>query len=67
MINSEPSGGTTATKGTEVLLRVSSGPKLATVPVLVGTQRSVAVQQIRSRGFSPERRRSRELRRQPAR
>jgi len=53
VIKSEPSGGETATKGTEVVLRVSSGPKLATVPVLVGTQRSVAVQQIRGRGFSP--------------
>jgi serine/threonine-protein kinase len=53
VIHSQPSGGETATRGTDVLLTVSSGPKLATVPVLVGTQRSVAVQQIRSRGFSP--------------
>lgn len=53
VINSEPPGGETTTKGTNVLLKVSSGPKLATVPVLVGTQRSVAVQQIRGRGFSP--------------
>jgi len=53
VINSLPSGGTTATKGSEVILRVSTGPKLATVPVLVGTQRSVAVQQIRGRGFVP--------------
>jgi len=53
VIKSEPSGGETQTKGTEVLLKVSSGPKLATVPVLVGSQRSVAVQQIRGRGFQP--------------
>ncbi len=53
VIHSQPSGGETATRGTDVVLTVSSGPKLATVPVLVGTQRSVAVQQIRSRGFSP--------------
>jgi serine/threonine-protein kinase len=53
VIHSDPSGGETATRGTEVVLTVSSGPKLATVPVLVGTQRSVAVQQIRSRGFVP--------------
>ncbi len=53
VIKSEPSGGETATKGTEVVLRVSSGPKLAAVPVLVGSQRSLAVQQIRGRGFSP--------------
>jgi serine/threonine-protein kinase len=53
VIHSQPSGGETATRGTDVVLTVSSGPKLATVPVLVGTQRSVAVQQIRSRGLSP--------------
>jgi eukaryotic-like serine/threonine-protein kinase len=53
VIHSQPSGGETATRGTDVVLTVSSGPKLATVPVLVGTQRSVAVQQIRGRGFSP--------------
>jgi len=53
VINSQPSGGQTLERGTEVLLRVSSGPKLAKVPVLVGTQRSVAVQQIRGRGFVP--------------
>ena len=53
MIKSEPSGGQTATKGSEVVLRVSSGPKLAKVPVLVGSQRSLAVQQIRGRGFVP--------------
>ena len=53
VINSLPSGGTTATRGSEVILRVSTGPKLAAVPVLVGTQRSVAVQQIRGRGFVP--------------
>ncbi len=53
VIKSEPSGGETATRGTDVLLRVSSGPKLAKVPVLVGSQRSLAVQQIRGRGFTP--------------
>jgi serine/threonine-protein kinase len=53
VIHSKPSGGETATRGTEVVLTVSSGPKLATVPVLAGTQRSVAVQQIRGRGFTP--------------
>jgi serine/threonine-protein kinase len=53
VIHSQPSGGETATRGTEVVLTVSKGPKLATVPVLAGTQRSVAVQQIRGRGFTP--------------
>ena len=53
VIKSEPSGGETATRGTDVVLRVSSGPKLATVPVLVGSQRSLAAQQIRGRGFTP--------------
>ncbi|MGE5281580.1 MAG: protein kinase domain-containing protein [Chloroflexota bacterium] len=53
VIHSEPSSGETATRGTTVVLFVSSGPKLAKVPVLVGEQRSVAVQQIRGRGFVP--------------
>ncbi len=53
VIHSEPSAGETATNGSTVTLVVSSGPKLAKVPVLVGTQRSVAVQQIRARGLEP--------------
>jgi eukaryotic-like serine/threonine-protein kinase len=53
VIKSSPSGGSAATRGSTVVLTVSKGPKLAKVPVLVGTQRSVAVQQIRSRGLSP--------------
>jgi serine/threonine-protein kinase len=53
VIHSDPSGGSTATRGSTVTLTVSSGPKLVRVPVLVGTQRSVAVQQIRGRGLVP--------------
>jgi eukaryotic-like serine/threonine-protein kinase len=53
VIRSDPSGGKTATRGSTVVLTVSKGQKLAGVPVLVGTQRSVAVQQIRGRGFAP--------------
>jgi eukaryotic-like serine/threonine-protein kinase len=53
VIHSEPSAGKTATHGSDVILFVSAGPKLAKVPVLVGTQRSVAVQQIRGRGLEP--------------
>jgi eukaryotic-like serine/threonine-protein kinase len=53
VISSDPRGGTTATRGSVVTLTVSLGPKLARVPVLVGSQRSVAVQQIRARGLSP--------------
>lgn len=53
VVSSLPSGGSTATRGSEVVLRVSTGPRLTKVPVLVGTQRSVAVQEIRSRGFVP--------------
>jgi eukaryotic-like serine/threonine-protein kinase len=52
-IHSEPSGGKTATRGSAVLLVVSKGQRLAKVPVLVGTQRAVAVQQIRGRGLVP--------------
>jgi len=53
VIRSDPPGGTTATRGSAVLLTVSKGQKLTKVPVLVGTQRSVAVQQIRGRGLTP--------------
>jgi beta-lactam-binding protein with PASTA domain/predicted Ser/Thr protein kinase len=52
-IHSEPPAGETATNGTDVTLFVSRGPKLAKVPVLVGSQRRLAVQQIRGRGLTP--------------
>jgi beta-lactam-binding protein with PASTA domain/predicted Ser/Thr protein kinase len=53
VIYTEPSAGTTATNGSPVTAIVSSGPRLAKVPVLVGSQRRLAVQQIRGRGLSP--------------
>ncbi|HEX3174871.1 MAG TPA: PASTA domain-containing protein [Solirubrobacterales bacterium] len=53
VIHSDPSAGTTATRGSTVVLTVSKGQKLVKVPVLVGTQRSLAVQQIRGRGLVP--------------
>jgi serine/threonine-protein kinase len=53
VVKSSPSGGTTATNGTTVTLAVSRGPKLTKVPVLVGSQRRLAVQQIRGRGLTP--------------
>ena len=53
VIRSDPPSGTTATRGSTVVLTLSKGQKLAKVPVLVGTQRSVAVQQIRGRGLTP--------------
>jgi serine/threonine-protein kinase len=53
VIRSDPSGGTTVTRGSPVTVFVSLGPKLAAVPVLVGVPRSVAVQRIRGRGLTP--------------
>jgi serine/threonine-protein kinase len=53
VIQSEPGGGSTATKGSGVVLFVSRGPKLIKVPVLVGAQREVAVQRLRARGLEP--------------
>ncbi len=53
VIHSDPSGGSTATEGSTVLLAVSTGPKLVKVPILVEMQRSVAVQKIRSQGLVP--------------
>jgi serine/threonine-protein kinase len=51
VIQSEPGGGSTATKGSTVVLFVSRGPKLTKVPVLVGAQREVAVQRLQARGL----------------
>lgn len=53
VVFSEPRGGDSATHGSTVTLFVSRGPKLAKVPVLVGSQRRVAVQEIRGRGLTP--------------
>jgi len=53
VVYSDPSGGSTVTNGSTVTIFVSNGPKLVKVPVLVGTQRRVAVQQIRGRGLTP--------------
>ena len=53
VIKSDPRGGTTATRGSVVTLTASQGPRLSKVPVLVGTTRSLAVQQIRGRGLVP--------------
>jgi serine/threonine protein kinase len=53
VVYSEPSGGNTATNGSTVTIFVSRGPRLMKVPVLVGSQRNVAVEQIRARGLEP--------------
>ena len=53
MIHSDPSGGSSATRGSVVTLTVSAGPKLTNVPVAAGTQRSIAVERIRGRGLTP--------------
>src|SRR5215218_9458098 len=53
VIHSVPSAGSTATNGSAVVIVVSNGPKLTKVPVLVGSQRRLAVQQIRGRGLTP--------------
>jgi eukaryotic-like serine/threonine-protein kinase len=54
VVHSEPSSGSTATHGSTVTIFVSTGPKLVKVPVLVDKQRRLAVQEIRSRGLTPE-------------
>jgi serine/threonine-protein kinase len=53
VIHSEPPAGSLSTRGASVTLFVSTGPRQVKVPVLVGSQRSVAVQQIRGLGLSP--------------
>ena len=54
VIQSEPNGGEAATNGSTVTIVVSTGPKLVKVPVLVNSQRRLAVQEIRARGLVPE-------------
>jgi eukaryotic-like serine/threonine-protein kinase len=54
VVHSEPSAGQTATHGSTVTIFVSTGPKLVKVPVVTGSQRRVAVQEIRGRGLVPE-------------
>jgi serine/threonine-protein kinase len=51
VVNSEPSGGSTATNGSTVTIFVSRGPKQVSVPALVGVQRSAAVERLRGRGL----------------
>ncbi len=54
VVYSEPKAGSSATHGTTVKLFVSQGPKLVKVPVVTGSQRSVAVERVRGRGLVPE-------------
>jgi beta-lactam-binding protein with PASTA domain/predicted Ser/Thr protein kinase len=53
VIHSDPSGGTSLTRGSTVVLTVSAGPRLAKVPVVVGYQVATAEQQVRSAGLEP--------------
>jgi serine/threonine-protein kinase len=53
VIHSDPSAGTSLTRGSPVVLTVSSGPRLARVPVVVGYQVATAEQQIRAAGLEP--------------
>ena len=53
VIYSRPSAGTSLTNGSTVTIFVSRGPRQVRVPVLVGSQRAVAVEQLRSRDLEP--------------
>jgi serine/threonine-protein kinase len=53
VIHSDPPAGTSLTRGSTVVLTVSSGPRLAKVPVLVGYPVATAEQQIRAAGLEP--------------
>ncbi|HET9676407.1 MAG TPA: PASTA domain-containing protein [Solirubrobacterales bacterium] len=53
VVHTEPAAGNTAPEGSQVILFVSRGPKLAKVPVLVGSKRRVAVEAIRGAGLVP--------------
>jgi serine/threonine-protein kinase len=51
VISSDPSGGETARRGSVVTIIVSSGPRLVTVPPLVGRSADAAQQALRGRGL----------------
>jgi eukaryotic-like serine/threonine-protein kinase len=53
VVHTEPAAGNTAPEGSQVIVFVSRGPKLVKVPVLVGSKRRVAVQQVRGSGLTP--------------
>jgi serine/threonine-protein kinase len=53
VIHSDPSGGSSLTRGSTVVLTASAGPRLAKVPVVVGYQVATAEQQIRAAGLEP--------------
>ncbi|HWN73634.1 MAG TPA: PASTA domain-containing protein, partial [Solirubrobacterales bacterium] len=53
VVYSQPGAGSTAAEGSQVTIFVSRGPKLAKVPVLVGSKRRVAVEAIRGAGLVP--------------
>jgi eukaryotic-like serine/threonine-protein kinase len=52
VISSDPSGGVNARQGSQVTLKVSSGPKSVSVPLVVGESEAVATAEIRSRGLT---------------
>jgi eukaryotic-like serine/threonine-protein kinase len=53
VISSNPHAGEAVRKGSTVTIKISTGPKLVSVPVLVGVQRAAAVERIRGRGLTP--------------
>ncbi|MEK6278415.1 MAG: PASTA domain-containing protein [Actinomycetota bacterium] len=53
VIASDPPSGSVVRRGSLVTLKVSTGPRQVKVPVVVGEQRSVATEEIRSRGLVP--------------
>jgi beta-lactam-binding protein with PASTA domain/predicted Ser/Thr protein kinase len=52
VISTDPPGGTTAKRGSAVTVTISSGPRLVTVPPLVGRSSDAAKQAIRGRGLN---------------
>jgi serine/threonine-protein kinase len=51
VVDQEPNPGVEAEKGSTVVIEVSEGPALATVPDVVGSERNVAREALRSAGF----------------
>ena len=51
VIGQRPSGGSTADEGSRVTLNISDGPRIQTVPNVVGARRTTAIKALKDAGF----------------
>jgi len=51
VVGQSPAGGTTADEGSRVTLNISEGPRIQTVPDVVGAERATAIKALKEKGF----------------